>query len=66
MFVVEKIVDGRLPDISPSLQQKAKPFIQVMRNLRDFALKVRILPELYANSSDEIRRFVGDSCLGTY
>ncbi|KIM27560.1 hypothetical protein M408DRAFT_24487 [Serendipita vermifera MAFF 305830] len=39
MHTVEKIVDGRIPDISPPLRSKAREFIQTMRDLRQKAIK---------------------------
>lgn len=38
VMLVEQIVDGRAPDISPPLKGKARPFIQIIRNLRTLAL----------------------------
>lgn len=39
MHVVEKIVDGRIPDISPPVRSKAKAFVRTMRELRQKAAK---------------------------
>jgi DNA helicase II / ATP-dependent DNA helicase PcrA len=43
MHVVEKIVDGRIPDINPPLKSKAKAFVQTMRALRGKAVKASCL-----------------------
>jgi hypothetical protein len=40
MEVVEKIVDGRWPDIKPPIKQRARDFVDVIRDLRKHAHKV--------------------------
>lgn len=41
MNIVERIVDGRVPDISPPLRDKAKPFIKLIKEMRTLAESVR-------------------------
>ncbi|KAG8813457.1 hypothetical protein FRC19_002409 [Serendipita sp. 401] len=41
MRIVERIVDGRIPDISPPLQSKVKGFVHSLRKLRKFSQQVR-------------------------
>jgi hypothetical protein len=40
MHVVDKIVDGRIPDIDPPLRDKAKPLVRSLRKIRSLATKV--------------------------
>lgn len=40
MHIVEKIVDGKIPDIDPPLREKAKPLVRSLRKLRSLATKV--------------------------
>jgi DNA helicase-2/ATP-dependent DNA helicase PcrA len=43
MQVIEKIVESRIPDISPPLKLKARAFVQTMRALREKAVKASLL-----------------------
>lgn len=45
--VVERIHEGRIPDIKPPIKRKIVEFVHVLRDLRKLALKVcQILPIL--------------------
>ena len=40
--VVECIVDGKIPDIKPSVKKKLANFVGIIRDLRRFAKEVRL------------------------
>ena len=40
--VVERIVDGKIPDIKPSVKKKLANFVGIIRDLRKFAKEVRL------------------------
>ena len=40
MQVVERIVDGKIPDIKPPVKRKLASFVGIIRDLRKFANEV--------------------------